>query len=116
MSEINDFNRNLIDEFRQNQGKVTGIFEHAPLLLLTSKGARTGREHPTPIVYTKDGDNHVVLASKGGAPNHPHWYLNLVANPDATVEVGSDKFPVRARVAEGDEHDRLFKAHADLMP
>ena len=116
MATVNDFNRNLIDEFRNNNGKVTGVFENAPLLLLTTKGAKTGREHITPIVYTTDGDDVIVIASKGGAPNHPHWYLNLVANPDVTVELPGETYAAHARVAQGDERNRLYRAQADAMP
>jgi deazaflavin-dependent oxidoreductase (nitroreductase family) len=116
MATVNDFNRNIIDEFRNNNGKVTGVFQNAPLLLLTTKGARTGREHTTPVVYTTDGDNVVVIASKGGAPAHPHWYLNLVANPDVTVEIPGETYRAHARVAQGDERNRLFRSQADVMP
>jgi deazaflavin-dependent oxidoreductase (nitroreductase family) len=119
MSDVNamkDFNANLIEEYRANDGKVTGVFENAPLLLLTSKGAKSGKEHTTPIVYTTDGDRFVVIASMGGAPKNPAWYHNLVANPDATLEVGAERFPVRAVVTEGDERERLWRAQADLMP
>ncbi|HTL87003.1 MAG TPA: nitroreductase family deazaflavin-dependent oxidoreductase [Acidimicrobiia bacterium] len=116
MATVNDFNRNIIDEFRNNNGKVTGVFQNAPLLLLTTKGARTGREHTTPVVYTTDGDNVVVIASKGGAPAHPHWYLNLVANSDVTVEIPGETYRAHARVAQGDERNRLFRSQADVMP
>jgi deazaflavin-dependent oxidoreductase (nitroreductase family) len=116
MATVNDFNHNIIEEFRANNGKVTGVFERAPLLLLTTTGARTGQQHTTPVVYTRDGDNVVVIASKGGAPTHPHWYLNLVANPDLTVELPGETYRARARVAQGDERERLFRAQADAMP
>jgi deazaflavin-dependent oxidoreductase (nitroreductase family) len=116
MATVNDFNHNIIEEFRAKNGKVTGVFERAPLLLLTTTGARTGQQHTTPVVYTRDGDNVVVIASKGGAPTHPHWYLNLVANPDLTVELPGETYRARARVAQGDERERLFRAQADAMP
>jgi deazaflavin-dependent oxidoreductase (nitroreductase family) len=116
MATVNDFNRNLIEEFRTNNGKVTGVFEHAPLLLLTTTGAKTGQQRTSPVVYTRDGDNVVVIASKGGAPAHPHWYLNLVANPDVTVELPGETYRAHARVAQGEERNRLFRAQADLMP
>jgi len=116
MATVNDFNRNIIDEFRNNNGKVTGVFQNAPLLLLTTKGARTGREHTTPVVYTTDGDNVVVIASKGGAPAHPHWYLTLVANSDVTVEIPGETYRAHALVAQGDERNRLFRSQADVMP
>jgi deazaflavin-dependent oxidoreductase (nitroreductase family) len=112
-----DFNSNLIAEFRENGGKVSGPFEHAPLLLLTTTGAKSGREHTTPVVYTRDGDdNLVVIASKGGAPSNPAWFHNLVAHPDVRVELPGQSFAARARVTDGDERDRLFGAQAELMP
>jgi deazaflavin-dependent oxidoreductase (nitroreductase family) len=116
MTDLSDFNRNLVDEFRTNNGKVSGVFEKAPLILITHKGAKSGIERTSPLVYTRDGDNLVIIASKGGAPSHPHWYLNVVANPEVTVELPGETFKARARVAEGEERDRLFRAQADLMP
>jgi len=116
MTSVNDFNRNLVDEFRNGGGTVTGPFEHAPLLLLTHTGAKSGTKRTNPLVYTRDGDDIVIIASKGGAPAHPHWYLNVVANPVVTVELPGESFDARARVAEGAERDRLFRAQADAMP
>ena len=116
MTSVNDFNRNLVDEFRTSAGKVTGPFERAPLLLLTHTGAKSGTKRTNPLVYTRDGDDIVIIASKGGAPAHPHWYLNIVANPVVTVELPGESFEARARVAEGAERDRLFRAQADAMP
>ena len=111
------FNRNLIDHFRANAGEIKeGIFKGAPILLLTTTGARSGATYTTPLVYTRDGDRLVVLASKGGAPTNPGWYHNLVANPTVTIEVGPDAYDARALVAQGDERDRLFDAQAALMP
>ena len=112
----NEFNANLINEFRANGGKVSGQFAGAPMILITTKGAKSGQERTTPLVYTRDGDNYVIIASKGGAPTHPAWYHNLVANPEATAEVGTEKFRVRARVAQGEERQRLYDAQAALMP
>lgn len=114
--EFNAFNRTVIDEFRQRDGVVSGPFEGAPMILVNHVGAKSGKAYTSPLVYTRDGDRYVVIASKGGAPEDPQWFHNLVANPDVTVEVGSDTIPVRARVAEGEERDRLFRAQADLMP
>jgi deazaflavin-dependent oxidoreductase (nitroreductase family) len=113
---MNDFNKNLISEFRANGGKVTGMFAGAPLLLLKTKGAKSGEERTTPLVYTRDGDRYVVIASKGGAPTNPAWFHNLVANPKAIVEVGTDKFEVHSSVVEGEERNRLYAAQAALMP
>ena len=112
----NDFNQSVINEFRENHGRVSGGFAQAPLLLLTTTGARTGKARTTPVVYTRDGERLVIVASKAGAPTNPHWYLNLVANPEVTVELPDDTFKARASVAEGDERDRLYSAHAAVMP
>jgi len=116
MTDVNEFNRNLIDEFRANDGTVTGPFEGAPLLLLTTTGAKSGKKRTTPLVYLKDGDRIAVFGSKGGAPAHPAWYHNLVANPDVTVELPDDSFEGRAVVAEGAERDRIFAAQKEVMP
>src|SRR6516165_4362724 len=114
--DFNTFNRALIEEFRANNGKVSGGFADSPLLLLTTTGARSGEERVNPVVYTTDGDRTIVIASKGGAPTSPDWYHNLVANPEVTVEIPGETFRARARVAEGAERDRLFRAQADQMP
>ena len=116
MSDPNEFNRGVIAEFRANAGKVGGPFEGAPMILLTHTGAKSGKEYPTPLVYSRDGDAVVIIASKAGAPDDPQWFRNLVANPDVTVEIGTDRFAARARVAEGAERDRLYDAQAALMP
>ncbi|HYW25325.1 MAG TPA: nitroreductase family deazaflavin-dependent oxidoreductase [Terriglobales bacterium] len=111
------FNRNLIDHFRANAGEIKeGIFKGAPILLLTTKGAKSGTTYTTPLVYTRDGDRLVIIASKGGAPSNPAWYHNLVANPAVTLEVGPDRYEATATVAQGAERDRLFDAQATLMP
>lgn len=113
---MNDFNRGVIDEFRANGGKVGGPFEGAPMILVTHRGAKSGTEYTTPLVYSRSGDAFVIIASKAGAPDDPQWFRNLQANPDVTVEVGSERFAARARVAEGDERDSLYAAQAALMP
>lgn len=112
----NQYNQNLIAEFRANGGKVTGRFAGRPVLILTTTGAKSGERRTIPLVYTTDGDRLVIIASKGGAPTNPDWYHNLRANPEATVELPGETFKVRARVAEGDERRRLFDAQAALMP
>src|SRR5215470_4999051 len=115
--DMAQINRDVITQFRANGGQIKeGMFKGAPIVLLTTKGARTGVIHTTPLVHTRDGDRYVVLASKGGAPTNPAWYHNLVANPTVTVEVGPEKFEARATVASGEERDRLFNAQAALMP
>ncbi len=114
--EFKDFNRNLIDEFRSNNGKVGGMFEGAPLLLLTTTGAKSGLARVAPLAFTKDNDRFVVIASKGGAPSHPDWYYNLRTNPEVTVEIGTEKFPARASIQYGEERQRLFDQMAEKMP
>ena len=112
-----NFNQDIIDQFRANNGTmVSGMFKGAPLLLLTSTGAKSGQTRINPLAYTRDGDRYVVIASKAGAPTNPDWFHNVVAHPEVTIEVGSDRLPVRASVAEGPERDRLYQAQATLMP
>jgi deazaflavin-dependent oxidoreductase (nitroreductase family) len=114
--DFQGFNNALIEEFRTNGGQVTGMFGQSPLVLITTTGAKSGKLRTTPIVHTSEGDSVVIIASKGGAPTSPDWYHNLVANPDVTVELPGEKFEARARVAEGEERDRLYRAQAELMP
>jgi deazaflavin-dependent oxidoreductase (nitroreductase family) len=106
---VKDWNRGVIDEFRANAGKVGGLMEGRPLLLLHHRGAKTGQERVNPVVYLSEGENFVIFASKSGHPTNPDWYHNLVANPDATIEVGTETLSVRARVPERDERDRYWK-------
>ena len=106
---MSDFNQQVIKEFRANAGKVGGYFDGANLLLLHTTGARSGQSRINPLVYVRDGDRLVVAASKGGADTHPDWYYNLRANPIASVEVGTEHFPVRATiVTEEPERSRLY--------
>lgn len=112
----NEFNLNIIKEFRENGGETFGPFKGRPLLLLTTKGAKSGNEGTTPLVYSRDGDRYVIIASMGGAPKHPAWYHNIVANPNVTLEVGTEKFQATAAVAEEPERTRLYNAQAEMMP
>ena len=114
--ELNDFNQRVISEFRANQGKVGGQFANRPVLLLTTTGAKSGRALTRPLTYTTDGDRLVVIASFGGGPKNPSWYHNLIANPVATVELGSERFRVRAAVTSGEERQRLFDRQAAQIP
>lgn len=116
MSAPNDFNARIIAEFRANGGKVGGPFEGAPMLLLAHTGARSGTLRVAPLVYLADGDRWLVFASKGGAPNNPDWYHNLKANPDTSIEVGTETVPVRATEVTGEERDRLYAQQAALRP
>jgi len=112
------FNDDLIAQFRKNRGVITeGPFTGRDLLLLTTTGALTGQLRTRPLVYTREGDRYLVIASKGGAPTHPHWYHNLRAHPDVTVEVGPERFRAKATVhAGGPERRRLYDQHSAINP
>jgi deazaflavin-dependent oxidoreductase (nitroreductase family) len=114
---MNAFNNQVVEEFRANEGVVTGMFEGKNVLLLTTIGAKSGAERLSPLVYTRDGERLVIAASMGGAPKNPAWFHNLVANPKVTVEVGTEKFEAKAVVIEDRaERDRLYAgmvAHAE---
>jgi deazaflavin-dependent oxidoreductase (nitroreductase family) len=112
-----DFNRNLIKDLRANGGKATsGPFQGANVLILTTKGAKSGETRESPLAFTRDGENLVIVASKGGAPTHPSWFHNVVKHPDVTVEAEGEKFKARAHVPQGEEYERLYTQHADVMP
>jgi deazaflavin-dependent oxidoreductase (nitroreductase family) len=113
---VNDFNQAIIAEFRAHGGKVGGPFEGAPLLLLSTTGAKSGERRTTPVMYLPDGERMVIFASKAGAPTNPAWYHNLLANPTATVEVGTETLEVDASVTSGEERERLFNRQAELYP
>jgi deazaflavin-dependent oxidoreductase (nitroreductase family) len=113
----NDWNTKIIEEFRSNGGRVGGQFEGFSLLLLHTTGARSGQERVNPVAYQKlDGGAYAVFASKGGAPVNPDWYHNLVAHPDVTAEIGAETVPLRARVADGDERERIWTAQKAASP
>ena len=116
MSELNEYNKQVITEFRANEGKVGGQMENMPVILLTMTGAKSGRTITKPLVYTTDGERIVVIASFAGAPHHPGWYHNLVANPEVTLEIGTERFRARAEVTSGEERQRLFDVQAAQMP
>ena len=110
---MSDWNAGVIDEFRTNGGKVGGHFEGRTLLLLHSTGRKSGQERINPLAYLRDGDRYAVFATKGGSDDHPQWVLNLDANPDVEVEVGTERFKGRATVLwEGPERDRLYAEQA----
>jgi deazaflavin-dependent oxidoreductase (nitroreductase family) len=111
-----DFNANIIEEFRANEGRVGGMFEAMPLLLLHHTGARSGKSRINPLAYQGDNGRYVVFASKGGAPTNPAWYHNLKARPNVTIEVGTDTIEVVASEATGDERERLFRTQAERIP
>jgi deazaflavin-dependent oxidoreductase (nitroreductase family) len=115
-SIVSDWNQKTIAEFRANGGKVGGIFDGAPLVLLHHVGAKTGTERVTPLMYQTLDDGFAVFASKAGADAHPHWFLNIVANPEIEIEVGTETVAVKARVAHGDEHDRIWTKQKQDFP
>ena len=111
-----DWNSGIIEEFRAKGGKGVTHFGDR-LLLLAVRGAKSGRERTVPLAFHRDGDRYVIAASKGGAPKHPDWYHGLVKHQEASVEVGTEKFKARATpIPRGPERDRLYDAHAKLMP
>lgn len=111
-----DWNRKVIEEFRATGGKVGGGFEGAPLLLLTTTGAKSGRRYTTPLMSLPDEGRLAVFASKAGAPTNPDWYHNVIANPTVTVEFGDKTFEARAVEVTGEERDRLYARQAALRP
>ncbi len=108
------FTASLIDDFRANSGNVSeGPLAGRQIVLLTTTGAKTGQPRTSPLVYSRDGADYIVVASKGGAPTHPAWYANLRAHPVVTVEVGGERFAARATaITSGPERDRLYAQHA----
>jgi deazaflavin-dependent oxidoreductase (nitroreductase family) len=113
----NDWNTKIIEEFRANEGRVGGPFEGGTLLLLHTTGARSGQERVSPVMYQElDDGTYAVFGSKGGAPTHPDWYHNLVAHPDVTAEIGTRTVPLHARVASGDERERIWTAQKATNP
>jgi deazaflavin-dependent oxidoreductase (nitroreductase family) len=116
MPDMNDWNRQMIEEFRANGGKVGGMWEGRPLLLLTTTGAKSGQRRTSPVMYLRDGERLLVFASKGGAPTSPDWYHNLLAHPEVTVEVGNETYDAIATPLTGEERDRLYAQWAQMYP
>ena len=116
LEEMLALNRNVIEEFRANEGKVSGMFANEPLLLLTTTGARSGEKRTNPLVHTFDGDRVVIIASFGGAPKHPAWFLNIRANPEVTIELPGETFTNNALIPTGEERRRIYDQHAAEMP
>ncbi len=115
MSDRNEFNNKVIAEFRANGGTCGPPFEGAPMILVTHKGAKSGTVRTSPLVYSSDGDRLVIIASKAGADTNPDWYHNLKANPEVTVEVGTETFTAQVTEAAGAERQRLYDAQAEQM-
>lgn len=113
---MTDWNSKIIEEFRANGGVVGGPFEGAPLLLLHTVGARTGQERVNPVMYLAIPGGYAVFASKGGAPDNPDWYHNVLAHPKVTAEIGTGTVELLARVAEGDEREQIWDAQKAARP
>jgi deazaflavin-dependent oxidoreductase (nitroreductase family) len=113
---VSDWNRGIIEQFRENEGRVGGPFEGRPILLLHHRGAKSGTERVNPLAYRRVGDAFAVFGSKGGAPTNPDWYHNLVANPEARIEVGTDTIDVVAHVAQGEERERIWHDQTKDIP
>ena len=116
LEEMLAINGNVIEEFRANGGKVSGMFANEPLLLLTTTGAKSGQKRTNPLVHTLDGDRVVIIASFGGAPTHPAWFLNIQANPEVTIELPGESFTPKAVIPDGEERQRIYDQHAAQMP
>lgn len=114
--DFGEMNKQTIKEFRANQGLVGGMFKDTSLLLLHHVGAKSGTERVSPLGYRVEGEAWVVIASKAGAPTNPDWYYNLLTNPAATIEVGTETVAVNARVAQGTERARIWEATTAEMP
>ena len=110
------FAKDHIREYVESNGKQGYLWHGVPTLLLTTRGRKSGLLRRTPLIFGRDGNNYMLVASKGGAPKHPLWYLNLVANPEVEIQVGADKLKARARTATKEEKPRLWKIMADIFP
>jgi deazaflavin-dependent oxidoreductase (nitroreductase family) len=113
MSEMNmrEYNARLIEEYRANGGKLSGQLASSQILLLTTTGAKSGQERVTPMGYRLDGERIVVIAANAGADKPPDWYINLVAHPEVTVELGAERFPAHAAIADDSQRERLIAAN-----
>ena len=116
MTDMQDYNQRMIEDFRASRSKNGVPLDGRPMLLLTTTGAKSGQRRTTPVMYIPDGDRVLVIASNAGAPSHPDWYRNLVAHPEVTFEVGSETFDGTAVVAEGSERQRLWTRIVELYP
>ncbi|GHO80671.1 hypothetical protein KSD_84420 [Ktedonobacter sp. SOSP1-85] len=118
MAEVraNDWNSKIIEEFRANGGKVGGPFAGGTLLLLTTTGAKSGKQRVNPLAYLPDGERYIIFASKAGAPTNPDWYHNLVAHPHVKLEVGTEEFEATATEVAGEERDQLYARIVERMP
>jgi len=117
MSDMSDFNQSIVDEFRANDGVVGGPFAGAPVVLLHTTGAKSGKARLNPLV-AQPGDDGIlyIFASKAGAPDNPDWYHNLLAHPEVEIEFGKEHFSATATPVTGDERDRIYTRQKELMP
>jgi deazaflavin-dependent oxidoreductase (nitroreductase family) len=116
MSDVNDWNAKVIEEFRANEGRVGGQFEGSPVLLLHTTGAKSGLERVNPMMYLEQSGRLFVFASKAGADSDPDWFRNLVANPAVRVELGAQTFDARAVVVRGEERDQIYAVQSERYP
>jgi deazaflavin-dependent oxidoreductase (nitroreductase family) len=116
VSDANEWNRGVIEEFRATKGKLGGSWEGRPLLLLTTIGARSGQRRTHPLMYLLEGNRVFIFASRGGAPTHPAWYHNLLAHPDVTVEIGDQTYQATAKPLTGAERDQIYARWAERYP
>ena len=116
MADRDDWNRHIVEEFRANHGKVGGMWEGRPLLLLTTTGAKSGQSRTNPMMYQREGDRLFVFASKGGAPTNPDWYHNLLAHPEVTVEIGDQRYSATAKPITGAERDSIYDRWSQRYP
>lgn len=116
MADNDDWNNGVIKEFRENEGRVGGVFDGMPMILVHHTGAKTGTKRVTPLVYLGEDERIYIFASMGGAPQHPAWFHNLVANPQAKAEIGTEVVEVEAVVIEGTERDEIYARQAALLP
>ncbi len=114
--DVQAFNETIIKEFRANKGEVGGQFANVPLLLLTTKGAKSGLSRVNPLAYVEQDGRYLIIASYAGAPTNPPWYYNLLAHPEVTVEVGGRRFTARAEVLAEPERSEMYKKVAAAMP
>ena len=112
----NDFNQQIIDEFRGHGGDVGGPFQGVPILLLHHTGRTSGEVRVNPLAYQKLEHGWAIFGSKGGSPTHPDWYLNLLAHPDTSIEVGPDTVAVKVREASGGEREKIWERQKSLVP
>lgn len=110
------FGQEHVRVYRKTGGEHGYHWRGATILLLTTTGSVTGEEHTTPLIHRTDGGGWVIVASRGGAPDHPSWYKNLVANPDVTIQVMDEEIPAHARTAEGEERQRLWRLMTEDWP